>query len=464
MQSVPLFMSDLSTTFWGYQNYYTIYFAGGDDRFIASTTYVGDDLIYGQEGDDNIQAGLGNDIIYGGTGDDRLFGGAGHDYIYGGTGLNSLYGGDGNDRIFGGGNRDVIAAGAGDDRIFSAGGNDLIYTGDGQNMVKAGNGKDVIYGGNGIDRLYGDAGDDRIFGRDGVDTLFGGNDNDLLNGGNGNDVLHGGNGLDILQGDAGRDRLFGGNGDDRLFGGFSYDVLYGGQGDDELYGGIGSDFLSADGGNDDLYGGPRFDQYGYNSRDTFGVISGNATIHDFDSGDRLIFEDIELEEYFLAEDGVHLTNSRGHILAEITQTEDGLVISSDNASVLVMGVTADEFDFYDSSDVLTFTGTEGRDNFTLDGIIGEPRHIVITDFNAEDSITYSAGGYLLYDDYVSVYSVDQATGHLFHVERWSFGFSEIEYEFDLGDINVIDGDTVIYFDEYTILLEDYSGDVSFNLL
>lgn len=88
-----------------------------------------------------------------------------------GTGQNDLiFGTDGNDNINGGGGDDCILGLAGDDILNGSGGND------------------VLLGGPGDDTLIGQGGSDRLYGEDGDDVLDGGGGNDLCSGGPGTDT------------------------------------------------------------------------------------------------------------------------------------------------------------------------------------------------------------------------------------------------------------------------------------
>ncbi len=67
---------------------------------------MGDDIIYGNAGDDVIYAGRGfsdaedtHDTLYGGLGDDTLYGNAGNDLLIGALGSDNIYGGLGDDII-----------------------------------------------------------------------------------------------------------------------------------------------------------------------------------------------------------------------------------------------------------------------------------------------------------------------------------------------------------------------------
>ena len=80
-------------------------------------------IVYGQDGDDDIQVAgsipseawlygdAGNDYLKGGAGASILFGGDGDDELKGGTGRNILIGGHGRDRVIGGSDEDILIGG-----------------------------------------------------------------------------------------------------------------------------------------------------------------------------------------------------------------------------------------------------------------------------------------------------------------------------------------------------------------
>jgi serralysin len=85
-----------------------------------------DDILLGNDCDDNINGLAGNDYIRGGAGNDRLFGNEGNDSLIGNAGNDILNGGAGNDILTGGAGRDLFlfgdttpfaTAGLGIDRI-----------------------------------------------------------------------------------------------------------------------------------------------------------------------------------------------------------------------------------------------------------------------------------------------------------------------------------------------------------
>jgi len=63
---------------------------------------AGDDILWGNDGNDRIDGSLGNDIIDGGGGDDTLLGRNDTDQIYGGIGNDVIEGGAGDDLLYGG--------------------------------------------------------------------------------------------------------------------------------------------------------------------------------------------------------------------------------------------------------------------------------------------------------------------------------------------------------------------------
>lgn len=190
---------------------------------------LGDDIIIGGAGKDNLQGDGGNDIIFGWRGSDTISGGAGDDILYGddlgfnnisgddtidgGTGNDTLYGGRGKDKLTGGGDNDVLYGGAGDDSLAGGAGDDILY-GDGDNL----SGNDVLHGDSGNDRLFGGLAGDELYGDAGDDYLDGEAGNDYMHGGGGNDTIIAGAGNDTIDGSADTDTLvFSGNRADYLF-------------------------------------------------------------------------------------------------------------------------------------------------------------------------------------------------------------------------------------------------------
>ncbi|UOA20942.1 Bifunctional hemolysin/adenylate cyclase (plasmid) [Sulfitobacter indolifex] len=276
-----------STTYANYQNPFLIEVDGteGDDIMDVGFTDVDGDqidgtdgnneVVYGYEGDDSINAGIGHDTVYGGDGDDTLAGGYGADIIDGGkdndtadyststggvtvslttgkgtgsdaqgdtlTDIENLTGSRFNDVLTGDDEDNRLDGGAGADKLYGADGEDTLIGGDGADLLDGGKDDDTLFGRAGIDTLLGGKGKDHLDGGAGDDRLEGGEDDDILLGGDGADALFGGEGKDILEGGLGDDSLNGGADDDILLGGAGDDTLNGGAGDDTLTGGLGKD-------------------------------------------------------------------------------------------------------------------------------------------------------------------------------------------------------------------------------
>lgn len=107
---------------------------GGDDTIVAGPIAaatscpsgcrlgIGSQTFEGGEGDDVVYGERGNDILRGGPGNDQLFGGVGDDLLQGGSGDDRLAGGFGFDSIDGEGDDDYVRGDSTIDRIFDSGG------------------------------------------------------------------------------------------------------------------------------------------------------------------------------------------------------------------------------------------------------------------------------------------------------------------------------------------------------
>jgi Ca2+-binding RTX toxin-like protein len=296
----------------------------------------GADQIFGQAGDDYIEAGInnpdqntidwdyveggdGNDVIVGGLGTDVLVGGAGNDQLYarfesdlatlatdaatpnanrdwldGGDGNDFLVGSAGDNGLCGGGGNDVILGGAGDDHIL--GDTDYVarFTANPGQVISSNHW--VAFPD--FNWTYTDTGNVRAFSHveenpnaapGGDDVLYGGAGNDWILGERGNDSLFGEAGDDLLYGDTynadpafqGNDVLDGGAGNDQLNGHGGDDTLLGGTGNDTLNGGEGADLLDGGAGDDTLAGDLGADTYLFNTgdgQDTIIEAGGTSTI------------------------------------------------------------------------------------------------------------------------------------------------------------------------------------------
>ena len=265
---------------------------GGMDVITGFESVTGsafNDLLTGDEGDNELRGGAGRDVLLGREGTDRLFGGSGA--------ANQLQGGAGDDAYYVDANDTIVElAGEGHDvvittmNVFNLAANveDLSFEGTG-NFVGTGNASDnEIYGADGNDVLNGAAGQDSLNGGEGADILLGGDGNDLLDGGwdTVRDILIGGAGDDtyfLRAGDAVVEAIGGGNDTAYLLGDYTLaagveletmtanaaanqynttivgnelaNAINGGIGDNVLRGMAGNDRLNGDSGADRLEGG-----------------------------------------------------------------------------------------------------------------------------------------------------------------------------------------------------------------
>lgn len=309
---------------------------------MASFPTTGDDVIFGTDNADTIDALAGDDLVVGGAGNDRLTGGFGDDMLAGGFGLDTLIGGRGGsdtafygfysddvraDLALGVGyimalgqaadadtffNIENISGGFGDDelrgdiyanRISGSSGDDILDGREGDDTLNGGIGNDDLFGGSGTDILIGGAGNDFVRGGPGGDTMSGGEGTDTLDylastgavtislldnsasGGDANgDIISGVENVigtahgDKLTGSDGANVLFGADGADTIDGLGGIDNLRGGNGSDTLRGGAGDDTLDGMAGIDRLNGGGGADRYFFTAAGDSGVGSGQRDV------------------------------------------------------------------------------------------------------------------------------------------------------------------------------------------
>lgn len=139
---------------------------------------------------------------------------AGDDWL---KGRSTLYGLDGNDLILGASRqKNVLFGNDGSDQIQGGKKDDVLNGGSDCDRLTGNGGSDLLVGGSGGDRLWGDKGNDTLNGQSGKDTLDGATGNDYLDGGAGIDRVNGGKGNDVLMDYEGGDRLTGGQGADQF--------------------------------------------------------------------------------------------------------------------------------------------------------------------------------------------------------------------------------------------------------
>jgi Ca2+-binding RTX toxin-like protein len=197
---------------------------------VGSQTFeggAGDDVVFGERGNDILRGGPGNDQLFGGIGDDLLQGGPGNDRLAGGFGGDSIDGEQGNDYIRGDSTIDrIFDSGGGTDTLsystgitpgfegtvnlpgfpgpqgerglrldMRAGGrnanNGLAPLGGGVDEVEVQSFEvvigtpfsDYLIGTGGAQAIYGGGGADALLGEGGGDTLVGGADGDNIDAG-----------------------------------------------------------------------------------------------------------------------------------------------------------------------------------------------------------------------------------------------------------------------------------------
>ncbi len=204
--------SDMAEEFGDFAYSFDYEFMARDGSGIRTSTFEGDEVVYGGDGDDSIDGRGGTDFLSGEAGDDTLEAGE-YDSDPFGFQENVLFGGTGNDVLVGAA---VAAATVYSGSLFGDAGNDLLEGGNGQEDLDGGLGNDTVNGGDGDDFMGGSDGRDRMSGGRGNDLVHGGTGNDNLFGDAGSDEIQGATGNDTLTGGAGRDLLIGGTGADRF--------------------------------------------------------------------------------------------------------------------------------------------------------------------------------------------------------------------------------------------------------
>ena len=229
---------------------------------LSELVTAADDVLWGGDGADYVDAGAGNDSLMGLGGNDTLIGGVGNDTLEGGWGNDSLVGGAGNDVIVAIFDADTVIGGLGDDRIGGISTTTYRYD--------AGDGNDTIQGGGKLILGAGLDPQDVIFTKVDVESRQslkiefqskGGsvvlvdplvyspyqvvfqsgeiwNQTYLVNAFTG---ILGTSGADALMGTSGADRIRGQQGNDTLTGLAGADELDGGSGADSMIGGADND-------------------------------------------------------------------------------------------------------------------------------------------------------------------------------------------------------------------------------
>ena len=236
---------------------------------------------------------------------------------------------------------------------------------------------EIMEGGSNKDKLYGMGGDDTIYGYGGNDTLDGGDDNDFIIGGKGNDSLKGGDGEDIFvyaSGD-GNDIIADYSKEDKIqvTAGTISDIYN--DGDDVIFK-IGSGsitvknasaipitYIDAD-GVEHTYSN---ETVKYNTKGTAATLLASYTDDTFDVADTKYASKLQTINASETDSDIAIT---GNKLANV-------IIGGAGNNTLIGGKGNDTLTGGDGADTFVFGSTDGKD--------------VITDYNEEDVIKFTAG-------------------------------------------------------------------------
>lgn len=145
----------------------------GNDRVSVELGEAGQGITvaaWGGQGDDKMIGDAGNQVFYGNQGHDTLDAAGGDDSLYGGAGDDDLFGGDDADYLNGQEGNDTLSGGWGTDRLLGESGSDQIDGGEGRDKIDAGPDKDTLRGGAGRDASDGGAGRDWLYVEEDYDT------------------------------------------------------------------------------------------------------------------------------------------------------------------------------------------------------------------------------------------------------------------------------------------------------
>jgi Ca2+-binding RTX toxin-like protein len=223
----------------------TVEGGGGDDTILAAAAAcpagchlgVGSQTFEGGEGDDVVFGERGNDILLGGPGNDQLFGGIGDDLLRGGPGNDRLAGGFGFDSIDGDEGDDYVRGDSTIDRIFDTGG--------GADTLSYSTGITPGFGGTVPVSGFPAPGGERGLR---LQLAAGGEngENGVASNGGGVDEVEVG-AFETIVGTAFSDYVVGTSAGERIYGGGGADALVGGGGSDTLVGGADGDNVDAGG-------------------------------------------------------------------------------------------------------------------------------------------------------------------------------------------------------------------------
>jgi Ca2+-binding RTX toxin-like protein len=216
---------------------------GGDDTIVAAPITASapcPDGCHLGVGSQTFEGGEGDDVVFGERGNDTLRGGAGNDQLFGGIGDDLLQGGPGNDRLVGGFGADSINGEEGDDYVRGDSTIDRIFdTGGGTDTLSYSTGVTPGFGGSvpfaGFPEPGGERGLRLELGTSGENA----NNGVAPNGGGVDEVEVGA--FETIVGTPFSDYLTGTGAGERFYGGGGADAIVGGGGEDHVEGGADGD-------------------------------------------------------------------------------------------------------------------------------------------------------------------------------------------------------------------------------
>jgi len=337
----------------------------------------GDQQILGGDGNDSISSGIGDDILLGGNGDDVLSPGVGNDIVVGGLGTNwvdysiistsvtvNLNSGT---AVF----NDYEQTISDIQNIIASQFDDTIIGSSSANDIRGGTGNDVIEGKAGNDSLYGGAGNDTINGGDGQDVMFGGLGNDIYIIDQALDTVteKSGEGVDTIQTSisifsitklSAIDNLtYTGTSAAQLTGNALSNVITGSSGNDKIDGFLGGDAMSGGQGNDAYIVDNVLDTVIEKSNEGFDAVSSSVTFTLSDNVENLTLT------------GSNSVNGYGNTLAN-------LIVGNAKSNTLLGADGDDTIDGGAGNDLLT--GGVGIDYFRFTTVIGTANIDTVTDF------------------------------------------------------------------------------------
>ncbi|WP_392389867.1 Ig-like domain-containing protein [Acinetobacter baumannii] len=337
-----------------------------------------------------IKGSIGNDYLYGGNGDDTLVSNTGSDYLYGGSG---------NDTLIYGGNSNVYTAlqgQAGNDTyivdkalLTSSSSIHILDNAAEENILQL---KSVSSGDISLkqsDSLiiisFNDSASTIRFGEGQLSSIVF-DDGTVWNKAqieaNTIGKLLGTDAADNLQADAEISTIYGLGGNDTIQGGVQNDYLYGDDGDDTLVSNTGSDYLYGGAGNDTLIYGSNSNVYtalqGQAGNDTYiidkALLTSSSYIHILDNAT----EENTLQLKSVSSSDISLKQSDSLIIISFNDSASTIRFGKDNLSFIVF----DDETVWDKAQIEANTigkllGTDAADNLQAD---------------AEISTIYSLGG------------------------------------------------------------------------